>query len=88
MFDHIPYANSWRSIIPKLTNRCHRPSLWLLFWEPAPSSTLELEERDEELGDVAGGDLRDAEEESDVEGFSWDELLIEDEDEETMDWSD
>ena len=26
---------------------------------------------------------RDAEEESDVEGFSWDELLLEDEDEET-----
>ena len=30
---------------------------------------------------------RDAEEESDVGGFSWDELLLEDEDEETMDWS-
>jgi hypothetical protein len=36
------------------------------------------------FADVAGGDLKD---ESDVEGFSWDELLIEDEDEETMDWS-
>ena len=58
----------------------------LLFREPAPSSTLELEEHDEELADVAGGDSKDAEE-SDVEGFSWDELLIEDEDEETMDWS-
>ena len=50
-------------------------------------STLDLEERDEGLGDVAEGDLRDAEEESDVEGFSWDELLIEDDDEDTMDWS-
>jgi hypothetical protein len=29
--------------------------------------------------------LRDAEAESDVEGFSWDELLIEDDDEDTMD---
>src|SRR5271169_5797993 len=60
----------------------------LLFREPAPSSTSELEERnhDEELADVAQGDLRDTEE-SDVEEFSWDELLIEDEDEETMDWS-
>jgi hypothetical protein len=45
-----------------------------------------LEEHDEELADVAGGDSKDAEE-SDVEEFSWDELLIEDEDEETMDWS-
>jgi hAT family C-terminal dimerisation region len=59
----------------------------LLFREPAPLSTLELEECDEELVDVAGGDSKDTEEESDVEGFSWDELLIEDEDEETMDWS-
>ena len=58
----------------------------LLFREPAPSSTLELEERDEELADVAGGDPKDAEE-SDVEGFAWDDLLIEDEDEETMKWS-
>lgn len=48
---------------------------------------MELEEGDEELADMTEGDLRDPEEESDIEGFSWDELLIEDEDEETMDWS-
>ena len=59
----------------------------LLFQKPAPSSMLELEEHDEELVDAPGGDSRDAEEESDVEVLSWDELLIEDEDEETMDWS-
>jgi hAT family C-terminal dimerisation region len=29
----------------------------LLFQEPSPSSTLELEEHDEELVDVAGGSL-------------------------------
>jgi hypothetical protein len=60
----------------------------LLFREPSPSSTLELDECDEELVDVAGGNSGDPEEESAVEEFSWDELLIEDEDEETMDWSD
>ncbi|KAI9510647.1 hypothetical protein F5148DRAFT_976497, partial [Russula earlei] len=59
----------------------------LLFQEPAPSSTLELEECNEGLADVGRGDSNDAEEESDAEGFSWDELLIEDEDEETMNWS-
>ena len=63
----------------------------LLFQEPALLSILELEEHDEKLTGMAGGDSRngsrDPEEESDVEGFSWDELLIEDEDQETMDWS-
>ena len=55
----------------------------LLFREPAPSSSFELKEHDEELVEVAGGDLRDPEEEeSDVEEYTWDELLIDDEDEE------
>jgi hAT family C-terminal dimerisation region len=54
----------------------------LLFQVPALSLTLELEEHDEEPElDVTGGDLREPEDESDVEGVSWDELLIEDEDE-------
>lgn len=53
----------------------------LLFREPAPSSTIELEEdHDEELADVAGGDSESRDAELDVEGVSWDELLIEDED--------
>jgi hypothetical protein len=43
---------------------------------------MELEE-DEELADAAGGDSRDAEE-LDVEEVCWDELLIEDEDEEIV----
>ena len=54
----------------------------LLFKEPAPSSTIELEE-DEELADAAGGDSRDAEE-LDAEGVCWEELLIEDEDKEIV----
>ena len=37
---------------------------------------------------MAEGNSGDPEEESAVEEFPWDELLIEDEDEETMDWSD
>ena len=57
----------------------------LVFREPAPSSTLELEEHDE--GDVAREDSGNAEEESDVEGFSWNDLLIEDEDDDTIYWS-
>ncbi|KAI9510336.1 hypothetical protein F5148DRAFT_1147611 [Russula earlei] len=66
--------------------QCIKCAIWcdLLFQEPAPSSTLELEERDEGLADVVRGDSNNAEEESDIEGFSWDELLIEDEDKETM----
>ena len=61
----------------------------LLFREAAPSSSLEAEEHDEELEpteDVSEGDVGNPEE-SDVEEFSWDGLLIEDEDEEMMDWS-
>ena len=44
---------------------------------------MELD-KDEELADLdaAGGDSRDAE--LDVEGVCWDELLIEDEDEEIV----
>jgi hypothetical protein len=49
----------------------------LLFREPAPSSMLEAEE----VGDSDPDG--ETEEESDEE-FSWDELLIEDEDEEAM----
>ena len=58
----------------------------LLFQEAAPSSKLEAEEHDEELEDVSKGDLGNPEE-SDVEEFYWDGLLIEDEDEEIMDGS-
>ena len=55
----------------------------LLFREPAPSSILEVEESSDELDDVG-----EPEEESDVEEFSWDGLLIEDEDEEAIYYSD
>ena len=59
----------------------------LLFWEAALSSRLEAKEHDKELEDVSEGDLGNPEE-SDIEEFSWDRLLIEDEDEEEMmDWS-
>jgi hypothetical protein len=61
----------------------------LLFREAAPSSRLEAEEHDEELEDVAEGDVPVGNpDESDVEELSWDGLLIEDEDEEMMndDW--
>ena len=56
--------------------------------EPAPSLISEAEETsDQELDDAGGrGDSGDLEE-SDVEEFLWDGLLIEDEDEETMYWS-
>jgi hAT family protein len=61
----------------------------LLFREPAPSSIFEAEEskpEDEELENASAG--RDSgepsHEESDIEEFSWDGLLIEDEDEEAM----
>ena len=59
-----------------------------LFQEPAPSSISEAEETsDQELDDAGGrGDSGDLEG-SDVEEFLWDGLLIEDEDEETMYWS-
>jgi hypothetical protein len=57
----------------------------LLFREPAPSSILETKESDDEEN-VSNGTGRNSgepdDEESDVEKFSWDGLLIEDEDEE------
>jgi len=58
----------------------------LLFREPAPSSILETEEAsDGELENVSTqADLRQSDEESDIGGFAWDELLIEDDDEESM----
>ena len=63
----------------------------LLFQEPAPSSKVEAEETGhQELEDVgAEGDSRGqpVREESDVEDVSWDGLLIEDEDEEPMYYS-
>ncbi len=59
----------------------------LLLREPMPSSRLEAEEHDEELED-SGGDSGNPEE-SDIDDFSWDTLLIEDEDEATTTgWSD
>jgi hypothetical protein len=56
----------------------------LLFREPAPSSVLEAEDTGDEVFENLG---EDPGEESD-EGFSWDELLIEDEDENAMYCSD
>jgi hypothetical protein len=58
----------------------------LLFREPAPSSILETEETsDRELENASTeGDSREPDEELDIEEFSWDELLIEDENEEAM----
>jgi 3'-phosphoadenosine 5'-phosphosulfate sulfotransferase len=58
----------------------------LLFREPAPSSILEMEEAsDRELENASTQeDSREPDEESDIEEFSWDELLTEDEDEEAM----
>ena len=59
----------------------------LLLREPMLSSRLEAEEHDEELKD-SGGDSGNPEE-SDIDDFSWDTLLIEDEDEATTTgWSD
>jgi hypothetical protein len=55
----------------------------LLFRESGPSSLAEVEEMAEiELGDMNAGEGH--EEESDIEGPSWDELLIEDEDDDAM----
>lgn len=59
----------------------------LLFREPAPSSILESEEsNDQELENVSTSRDESGEpaDESDIEEFSWDGLLIEDEDEEAM----
>jgi hypothetical protein len=57
----------------------------LLFREPAPSSILEGEETSDERENASTGrDLAGSDDESDIEEFSWDGLLIEDEDEESM----
>jgi hypothetical protein len=53
----------------------------LLSREPAPSSIVEAD--DQEL-DVELDNSGEPKEESEVEAFSWDELLIEEEDEESM----
>jgi hypothetical protein len=58
----------------------------LLFQEPAPSSRLEAEETSDQ--EVENMGAKEPGEESDVEEFSWDGLLIEDKDEEAMDCSD
>jgi len=57
----------------------------LLFREPGLSSRSE--DDDEDLEDILGGDSGNPDE-SDVEEFSWDDLLIKDEDDHLMmDWS-
>jgi hypothetical protein len=59
-----------------------------LFRELAPSSILEVDEMDKQgLENMGAGGDRELEEDSDVEDFSWDGLLIEDEDEEPMYYS-
>ena len=60
-----------------------------LFREPAPSSIVEVEDLDDQvLEDVGAGGLSgDLGEESEVEDFSWDRLLIEDENEGPMYYS-
>lgn len=60
----------------KCANRHH-----LLFREPAPSSKSEMEEpTDGELENAGAGEGLECDEESDNEVFSWDALLIEDDD--------
>ena len=61
----------------------------LIFQEPAPSSIEEVKEMGHEgLEDAgAGADSGGLGEDSDIEEVSWDELLIEDEDEEPMYYS-
>jgi hypothetical protein len=57
----------------------------LLFHEPPPSSISEANEtNDEEMEDVGASRNPGDVEESDVKEFSWDELLIEDENKEMM----
>ena len=53
---------------------------------PAPLSISEVEEiSDHRVGNVGGGgDSRDPGEELDIQEFSWDGLVIKDEDEEAM----
>ena len=58
----------------------------LLFREPAPSSVVEASECED---GNEGGDIEHSEDESEVEEFTWDELLIEDDgDDEGMSCSD
>ena len=60
----------------------------LLFREPAPSSKLETEETtdgdDRDLENAGAGEDLERDEESDIEDFSWDGLLIEDDDDKAM----
>ena len=58
----------------------------LLFREPAPSSKLETEETaDGDLENAgAGEDLEHDEESDSIEDFSWDGVLIEDDDDDAM----
>ena len=59
----------------------------LLFREPAPSSKLEMEETtDSELlvENASTGEDLECDEESDIEEFSWDGLLIKDDDDDAM----
>ena len=58
----------------------------LLFREPAPSSLLEVKESDELENASTGRDSRAGDEELEIEEFSWDGLVIEDEDEEDVYW--
>jgi hypothetical protein len=59
----------------------------LLFHEPGPSSTLEAEETGDNKREDLGVETESGQE-SDMEECSWDELLIEDEDEEAVHYSD
>ena len=67
--------------------QCIKCAIWhdLLFQEPAPSSILESKENSDKQENVSTGrDLVGSDDESDIEEFSWDGLLIEDEDEESI----
>ena len=57
----------------------------LLFREPAPSSRLESEELDEELEGVSGEDS--GKPELSIEEPSWDNILIDENDKDTIYWS-
>jgi len=57
----------------------------LLFQEPAPSSRLESEELDEELESISGEDS--GKPESSIEEPLWDDILIDEDDKDTIYWS-
>jgi hypothetical protein len=59
----------------------------LLFQHPAPSLRMEAEEHDKESEDVLGGNSGNPDV-SDIDGYSWDGLLIEDDNNDTIEWSD